>query len=270
MRGRLFRVFSLFIVSVVSAASTLSMPAALAQQPTIGRWHSPEEAKILAALRSETRVEFVSAPLSDVVQFLEDLHGIQIEIAADSLTDSGLDLDVEVTKNLRGISLGSALNIMLREFRLTYVIKDEVLLITTEDFANATMSSEVYHVQALADEKASQAELMSAIEQQFDPPQAMRNQPRAPSKVGVFRGMLVVQATLAEHRRIDRLLDELQTALRREKSGDQPSRLPTTGAAAVRQPAPALPAQNAANPFEDSADPFEDSARNPTDNNPFE
>lgn len=90
------------------------------------------EQKIEAALGSPTKLEFIETPLGDVVDFLEDHYGIEIQIDTKALADVGIATDTPITKSPKGISLRSALRLMLRELDLTYVIQDEVLLITTE------------------------------------------------------------------------------------------------------------------------------------------
>ena len=97
--------------------------------------HGPAEKKITAALKSPTQVDFIETPLQDVIDFLKDYHGIEIQIDTKALNDVGIDPTTPITKNLKGISLRSALKLILREFELTYVIQDEVLLITTPEEA---------------------------------------------------------------------------------------------------------------------------------------
>ena len=63
-----------------------------------------------------------------------------------ALTDVGITTDRPVTKNLRGISLRSALQLLLRDLDLTYVVKSEYLLITTPEEANKTLVVKVYPV----------------------------------------------------------------------------------------------------------------------------
>ena len=91
----------------------------------------PAEKKINDALKSPTQLEFIETPLQDVIDYLKDYHGIEIQLDKKSLDEMSIGTDTPVTKNLKGISLRSALRLMLRELGLTYVIQDEVLLITT-------------------------------------------------------------------------------------------------------------------------------------------
>jgi hypothetical protein len=104
------------------------------------------EEKIEQALRSPTQLEFIETPLQDVVDYLKDLHQIEIQIEGPALDDVGIGTDTPITRNLKGISLRSALRLILREVDLTYVIADEVLLITTPEEACCRLYPRVYPV----------------------------------------------------------------------------------------------------------------------------
>ncbi len=106
----------------------------------------PAEAKITKALDDETTLEFVETPLQDVVDYLKDLHGIEIQLDGKALEEAGVGSDTPVTRNLKGITLRSALRLMLGALELTYVIKDEVLLITTKEKADAELVTKAYPV----------------------------------------------------------------------------------------------------------------------------
>ncbi len=104
------------------------------------------EAKILKALDEPTTMEFVDTPLKDVVDQLKLQHGIEIQLDMKALTEASVSPDMPITKSLKGISLRSALRLMLGEKDLNYIIDHEVLLITTADKAKATVVTKVYPV----------------------------------------------------------------------------------------------------------------------------
>ena len=104
------------------------------------------EQKIAAALNDDTRLEFIETPLEDVVAFLRDQHGIPIEIDKKALDNVGVGTDTPVTRNLKGISLRSALRLILKDLGLTYIIRDEVLLITSSEEAEKELVTRVYPV----------------------------------------------------------------------------------------------------------------------------
>ena len=102
------------------------------------------EARIEAALRQPTKLEFVGTSLAAVVDYLKDLHGIEIQIDHWGLARAGLGPDTPVTQNLKNISLRSAMRLMLGQMGLTYVVRDEVLLITTRERADTMLQTRIY------------------------------------------------------------------------------------------------------------------------------
>jgi hypothetical protein len=133
-------------------------PADLWQEMTMRRKHWKEHAsvdlndtdgntaKIRKALDEKTKIDFTDQPLQDVVTYLHDLHGIEIQLDLKALEDASIGPDTPVTRNLQGITLRSALRLMLGALDLTYIIKNEVLLITTPDKAANELTTKVYPV----------------------------------------------------------------------------------------------------------------------------
>ena len=97
-----------------------------------------ERRRVADALKSPTQLEFVETPLSEVVDYLKDLHHIEVRIDRDALHAAGIEEDLSVTCNLKGISLQSALWRVLRELDLTYIVRGKVLWITTPQQLAAT------------------------------------------------------------------------------------------------------------------------------------
>ncbi len=118
---------------------------------------SKQRATIDAALNSQTSLDLVETPLPDVVAFLRNLHNIPIVLDLRALEDVGIDQDVPVTINLEGVSLRSALHIMLRDLGLTYVVADGVLQLTTPECAELRLTQHIYPVGDLTDPSAPQS-----------------------------------------------------------------------------------------------------------------
>ena len=83
------------------------------------------------------------------MEYLSDLHDIPIVIDTRALALAGFGSDTLVTKELKGISLRSALNLLLRDLELTYMIQDEVLQITTPEVAEANVKTKIYPLRDL-------------------------------------------------------------------------------------------------------------------------
>ena len=104
------------------------------------------ERRITAALDDQTTINFADTPLTDVVDFLSRTHEIPIILDVVAIEEAGLLVDEPVNLTLAGVTLQSALKIMLSEFELTYVIEDEVMKVTTVEVANEKLSTRVYPV----------------------------------------------------------------------------------------------------------------------------
>jgi hypothetical protein len=91
----------------------------------------PAEKKIDEALKSPTAIEFVQTPLGDVIDYLKDLHKIEIQLDRRELESMNIGPDTLVTVSLKGISLRSALRLFLDDLGLKFIVHDEVLLITS-------------------------------------------------------------------------------------------------------------------------------------------
>jgi hypothetical protein len=96
-------------------------------------------------------LKFVDHPLNDVVQALADEYQIPVLLDLTALDTIGIRSDEPVTIKLHGISFRSALRHMLRNLNLTYVIKDEVLLVTTPEEADQYSLLSIYDVRDVVD-----------------------------------------------------------------------------------------------------------------------
>jgi len=139
----------------VPAALAGRQPPSLQRSPRTGNRNPPTAVsltddagveKIKEALKSSTELDFKETPLHDVIDYLKSRHNIQILIDRKALSDVGIGTDTPVTISLKGISLRSALRLMLKELALTYIIKDSVLQITTPEEADNNLETKVYPV----------------------------------------------------------------------------------------------------------------------------
>ncbi len=117
--------------------------------------YSPQEKKIFKALEEPTELDFDNTQLSDVVSYLKDLHGIEIQLDNSALEWVGITSATPITRHAKGIRLKSALKLVLRELDLSYMVADDVLLITTPERAAQAVDRRVYPVEDLVMPKAN-------------------------------------------------------------------------------------------------------------------
>jgi hypothetical protein len=95
--------------------------------------------------------DFSEKPLRDVAKQLSDQAGINIYVDAKRLEEGGVNGDTPITMSFRDIRMRTFLDLMLGELELTYVVKDDVLIFTTQEHAEipSMMIARVYDCREL-------------------------------------------------------------------------------------------------------------------------
>lgn len=105
------------------------------------------EQRIHAALKQEIdTLQYNATPLQQVLLGFRDDLNIPIWVNHEELALVGVDPDVPITLDLPPISLRSALRLVLEPIGLTYIIRNEVLEITSTDSAESDPINKVYPV----------------------------------------------------------------------------------------------------------------------------
>jgi hypothetical protein len=114
---------------------------------------SAQEIEIRKQLQENTEVDFDNTQLRDVASYLSDRHGIQVQLDNVALDWVGITGETPVTRKVKDVRLQSALRLILRDFDLTYLVIDDVLLITTPERAANATEIRVYPVEDLVTPK---------------------------------------------------------------------------------------------------------------------
>ncbi len=111
------------------------------------RRRTERELEIERKLKMPVQLRYEDAPLSQVVDELSKIAGINIYLDPRGLGQEGYTSDTTVDLPLnREISLESALNLILRPLHLSYVVQDDVLKITSEQIAAGDIYQVTYNV----------------------------------------------------------------------------------------------------------------------------
>ena len=112
-----------------------------------GRQRSAREIEIEQKLKTPVSLEFSNEPLANVLKYLADLAGVNMVLDPQGLAEEGVATDVPVTIEVRReIMLKSALNLILEPLHLSYVVKDEVLKVTSEQLRDGEVHTVSYNV----------------------------------------------------------------------------------------------------------------------------
>lgn len=188
----------------------------------VGETNSRAVARIDQALRNPLRsdgLEFKDSPLEEVVRFLQDEYGIPIQLDTPALDEIGLGPDEPVTVSFHDISLRSALRLMFKTLQITYVINNEVLIITTPEEAETQLVTCVYDIQGLtetANEKSVKALIDTIVSCVVTETWAANGGGEAEIRL-LKPGLLVISQTQAVHDEIGGLLAAI-----REMQGRRP------------------------------------------------
>ncbi len=105
------------------------------------------EIEIQKAMKNKVDVKFTDRPLSEVLDVLSELSSVPIVLDPVGLAAEGVTSESPVTIRLNGqISLRSALNLILEPLRLSFVIQNEVLRVTSEQTRDSNTYTQVYNV----------------------------------------------------------------------------------------------------------------------------
>ncbi len=105
------------------------------------------ELEIEKKLKTPVSLKFRDRPLSEVLEHLAKLAAVNLHLDPKGLEEEGVSSDTPVTIDLsQDISLKSALNLILEPLRLSYVIQNEVLKITSEQLRDTVVQTKTYDV----------------------------------------------------------------------------------------------------------------------------
>ena len=109
--------------------------------------YTERELEIERKLKTPVMLKYHDQPLSEVVKQLATLANVNLHLDSKGLEEEGVSSDTPVTIDLtQEISLKSALNLILEPLHLSYVIKDEVLKITSEQLRDGEVYQRIYNV----------------------------------------------------------------------------------------------------------------------------
>jgi hypothetical protein len=218
MTQRRFGVFGLGVVG--SMLLCLACGVARAQSVVTMQSESADaaEAHILRSLDTSVSFDFHEQPLQEVVEYFSSLTNLEIQMDIKALEDASIGADTPVTGALSSVTLRSALRSLLGALDLTYVIKNEVLLITTPEKAGNELITRVYLVRDLVVVRTGDrvfhnyAQLIDLITATIAP--TTWDEVGGPGAIHEFRhsAALVVSTTREVHEQIEPLLEGLRQA----------------------------------------------------------
>jgi hypothetical protein len=203
---------------------SLVAPAAAQGDARLDAASSAQEV-IAAALEAKVSLDFQETPLQQIATEIGKSHKINVVIDAKSLSDAGVAPDTALSVHVADVTLRSALDVLLFQADLTFVVRNEVLLIVTNDKASTELTTKSHNVADLVtldehagvedsdDEDADDEDCAGDV---FEDLVVTTIAPSTWDKVGgpgsisAFGNCRVISQTDEVHRQIDNLLAALR------------------------------------------------------------
>jgi len=199
------------LIYVAQASSTSSADSAKEPAVEFLPRISASEEKILAVLEQPTAFEFVDTSLKDVMGFIQDKHAIEIHLDRKALEEAGVGEDTPVTIHIKSVSLGSALRVMLEAYDLRYIVRNQLLQITTAEKASNELITRTYPVGDLTEDNDYDS-LVNTITETVKP--VTWDEVGGPGSISPMRSSqsLVISQTDDVHDEVLQLLRSLRAA----------------------------------------------------------
>lgn len=176
-------------------------------------------ALVAPAVRQAVSLSLKETPLRDAAAMIEDKCGIPVIFDTSALADEGILLTDPVTDALNEEPAYLLLN-RLKSLQLAWVVRDNVLRLTTVEAAREQMRTEPYNVADLLDRNYEADELTAAI--QLAPTTEWEDVDGTGGSVELLGDVVFVRQTDDGHRQIRGLLEALRKHGRRTFTLDPP------------------------------------------------
>lgn len=110
---------------------------------------SDKEKDSLYKLSSTVSVDFRDKPLKDALDELRAMKGLNLVIDERAIKDEGVNLDQPMTLQLSNHSLNTALRLLLHNARLTFVMRDGVVIVTTPNGSRESKITKIFPIHDL-------------------------------------------------------------------------------------------------------------------------
>ena len=164
-------------------------------------------------MKSLGSIASVDTPLATVVKQLGEKWRMPIALDTLALEEIGLTPDVPVSLNLKDASLRATLRLTCRSLDLTYMIKDDVIFITTPESAERNLAVRAYSLPEGLAERTDK--VIAALTGTITPD--TWEQLGGPSSVYAIKNVLVVSTTEDVHAKVEEFIVKVDSAYQKRK-----------------------------------------------------
>jgi hypothetical protein len=215
------------VMMFVGSAGGQSGQAADGPRPATAAVCAPP-AQLIEALQQQLPAGRTQVSLEDLAELLRELLRVPVRIDRASLEYEGISLDEQLDWDPAGLSIGTALELLLEERDLDYVFRGEVLVLTSRAAAAELMYPELYDVADLCGPagvaRFDPYELKDLIEEGI-PDAEWIDITGVGGRVKVVNELLVITHHRRVHAAVASLLADLRRVLKARESAPADERL---------------------------------------------
>jgi len=183
--------------------------------PSVRTSASLVEEKVYKSLSDSTEVEFVDVPVAEALAFLADKHGSPIKLDGRALKELEITSDAPVSLSVKGITLRSALRLLLNDLNLEFIVQNEVILVTSPTRMSKFKEVRIYNVSELTGDESADylADVLRKLDKSAGPLRNAEGEKIKSSRtIVVYDDTLLVQDTTKGHEVLSRLLRAIEQA----------------------------------------------------------
>ena len=144
-------ILQFFLATTVLGAVAVERCSAQATLSLKGPGAIEAEARILRALEEPLSLDAVEMPLKDLVNRLQADFRISIQLDLKAITDAGGTADMPITGKFANIRLRPALDLILAQHDLNWIIDHDSLFVTSDAKAKERVETRIYPVRDLVE-----------------------------------------------------------------------------------------------------------------------
>ena len=227
-------VMSLFIPAIIAEgdepASKPAGPQPVSSDPCRG---GAGGVKFREALNTKLDLDFTETALTDVVLFLQHKFDVPLMLDRRALEAAGVGGDTPITFRAKQVRLQSVLRQLLRGLGLTYLVRNDIVYITTLEEVESSLSNGIYNIRDLIaaakhskyaadDEGVITDSLVQMIRTTTGLPKPGWVEDGGVGAILAYDGQLIVSQTCGVHDQIEQLLAACRklVKLQAEKPGE--------------------------------------------------
>jgi type II secretory pathway component HofQ len=167
--------------------------------------------RTLLQLRESTNLEFQDSPVEEALDVIAQQHQLKYVLDRFALEAASIDPEQPVTISLSDVPLETAMHLLLRPLGMRFLVRDGVVIFTSDEAADTDLMSRLFSVQDLIhpdSEETSADRLIQVITTTIEPESWADN--GGNGNIAYYQGAFIVANRYDVLREIEGLLSELQ------------------------------------------------------------